>query len=150
MSVRNDYRLGRMLHSVQDYLIHLDQVVRVKTPAIDDVAIGRDETRRDQSASHQARPRRETRRNVMRLRARLPFCQMKAPIVGSETDHNVAVVAHVERSETFPADRGNRLHASIGLPDPGVLVKIAVVSAHDRITVGADRLRLAIESAARG
>ena len=41
--------VGVGVRQVQDDLIHLDQVVRVKTPAVDYVAIGRDEIRRDQT-----------------------------------------------------------------------------------------------------
>src|SRR5262245_66225150 len=39
----------RCWRQVQDDLIHLDQVVRVKTPAVDYRAISRDEIRRDQT-----------------------------------------------------------------------------------------------------
>src|SRR5437773_8507547 len=121
---------GRALHSVQDYLIHLDQVVRVKPPAVDGVAIGRDETRRDQMpALRHDRAARSQKRDEIAGSCALP--PNESAIVSTETDHDLAVVAHVERSETSLVDGANRLHASIGLPDPGLLVKIAVVSAHD-------------------
>jgi hypothetical protein len=81
----------------QDYLIHLDQVVRVKTPAVDDVAIGRDEIRRDQTPAirHDRAARFQKRDEIAGF-----FADDRAGSVANEsavttgTDHNLAVIAH--------------------------------------------------------
>jgi hypothetical protein len=99
--------------------------VRVKTPAVDGVAIGGDETRRNQTPAirHDCSARFQKGDEIAGSLALPPN---KSATVGTETDHDVAVVAHVERSETSLVDGANRLHASVGLPDPGLLIKIAV------------------------
>ena len=101
---------------VQDYLIHLDQVVRVKTPAVDDVAIGRDEIRRDQTPAirHDHAARFQKREEIAGF-----FClgseANKSALTTdetTETDHNIAVIAHVQGGETsLTEDRAARQSA---------------------------------------
>src|SRR5215813_3055733 len=134
---------------VQDYLIHLDQVVRVKTPAVDYVAIGRDDIRRDQTPAirHDHAARFQKREEIEGF-----FClgseANKSALTGettTETDHNPAVIAHVQGGETSLTE--DRAHlANLRLPDPSVFAK-GVTSADNRVAVRADGVRLAIEFA---
>src|SRR4029077_9306744 len=128
---------------VQDYLIHLDQVVRVKTPAVDDVAIGRDEIRRDQKPAirHDRAVRFQKRDEIAGFPA---GSEANESALTTRTDHNRAVIAHVQGGETSLAE--DRADANLRLPDPSVFAK-GVTSADNRVAVRADGVRLAIESA---
>ena len=103
----------RPTRQVQDYLIHLDQVVRVKTPAVDYVAIGRDEIRRDQTPAirHDHAARFQKREEIEGFFCLGSEANKSALTVGNttETDHNLAVIAHVQGGETSLTE--DRAHA---------------------------------------
>src|SRR5215475_2446737 len=133
---------------VQDDLIHLDQVVRVKTPAVDYVAIGRDEIRRDQTPAigHDHAERFQKREEIAGFFCLGSEANKSALTTGetTETDHNVAVIAHVQGGETSLTE--DRAHPNLRLPDPSIFAK-GVTSADNRVAVRADGVRLAIEFA---
>ncbi len=125
------------------------QVVRVKTPAVDYFAIGRDEIRRDQTPAirHDHAARFQKREEIEGF-----FC------LESEANKSALTTGRVLKPTTtlpssltsravrvpFTEDRAHALN--LRLPDPSVIAK-GVTSADNRVAVRADGVRLAIETA---
>ena len=125
-------------------LEHLDQEIGIKAPAIDNVAIGRDDTvgRHAKTVRNDRAARPE---EVEHVKCTFALPPDEGPVVARKADDSFAIVAHIERGEALATIGPDGLDAASGGPDPGEMAAISVVSAHDGVAIGADCLGLAIE-----